>query len=238
MLISPHQISERSCSSHDVAKKGWVVMTPAGPLVVGYKQIKTILRNPEWISLLSSFSMLDQMEDGGPDLNKMLEQAQKYPEVPSTVQMRPNVLSVEGEDHKRLRRLVNSSFTSGNTNRHRKFMRDHATNLLNHIKERGEAEMVSEFCRPYPVPVICRILGVNDADWKLFDEWADIIFSALDADVESVIGRLGEITQAQRELDAYVQDLILKRSVESPKMTCCPIWSKVTITKTSFHTMS
>ncbi len=213
--IPTSNFGEILAASQDVAKKGWVVMTPAGPLVIGYKQIKNILRNPEWISLLSSFSMLDQMQEGGPDLNKMLEQAQKIiPEVPSTVQMRPNVLSVEGEDHKRLRRLVNSSFTSGNTNRHRNFMRDHATNLLNDIKKKGEAEMVSEFCRPYPVPVICRILGVNDADWKLFDEWADIIFSALDADVESVIGRLGEITQAQRELDAYVQDLILKRSVK------------------------
>jgi len=213
--IPTSNFGEILAASQDVSEKGWIVMTPAGPLVIGYKQIKSILRNPEWISLLSSFSMLDQMQEGGPDLNKMLEQAQKIiPEVPSTVQMRPNVLSVEGEDHKRLRRLVNSSFSSGNTNRHRNFMRDHATNLLNDIKEKGEAEMVSEFCRPYPVPVICRILGVNDGDWKLFDEWADIIFSALDADVESVIPRLGEITRAQRELDSYVQDLILKRSVK------------------------
>ena len=106
--IPTSNFGEILAASQDVAKKGWVVMTPAGPLVVGYKQIKSILRNPAWISLLSSFSMLDQMQEGGPDLNKMLEQAQKIvPEVPSTVRMRPNVLSVEGEDHKRLRRLVN-----------------------------------------------------------------------------------------------------------------------------------
>ena len=154
--IPTSNFGEILAASQDVSEKGWVVMTPAGPLVIGYKQIKKILRNPEWISLLSSFSMLDQMQEGGPDLNKMLEQAQKIiPEVPSSVQMRPNVLSVEGEDHKRLRRLVNSSFSSGNTNRHRNFMRDHATNLLNDIKEKGEAEMVSEFCRPYRVRVIC-----------------------------------------------------------------------------------
>ncbi len=215
--ITTSNFGEILSVTKDIADKGWVVMTPAGPLVVGYKQIKTILRNPEWISLLSSFSMLDQMEDGGPDLNKMLEQAQRIiPEVPSTVQMRPNVLSVEGEDHKRLRRLVNSSFTSGNTNRHRGFMREHARNLLHDITENKKAEMVSEFCRPYPVPVICRILGVDDSDWELFDEWADIIFSALDADIESVIGRLSEITRAQRELDSYVQNLIAKR-VESPE---------------------
>ncbi len=198
--ISASNFGEILSATQNIAKKGWIVMTPAGPLVVGYKQIKAILRNPEWISLLSSFSMLNQMEEGGPDLNKMLEQAQKIiPEVPSTVQMRPNVLSVEGEDHKRLRRLVNSSFTSGNTNRYRDFMREHARNLLENIKKNGNAEIISEFCRPYPVPVICKILGVDDSDWELFDEWADTIFSALDADVESVIGRLGEITRAQRE---------------------------------------
>ena len=41
-------------------------------------------------------------------------------------------------------------------------------------------------------------------------------FSALDADVESVIGRLGDITRAQKELDSYVQNLI-KQRVAEPK---------------------
>ena len=75
--IPTSNFGEILAASQDVAKKGWVVMTPAGPLVVGYKQIKSILRNPEWISLLSSFSMLDQMQEGGPDLNKMLEKLRK-----------------------------------------------------------------------------------------------------------------------------------------------------------------
>ena len=91
-------------------------------------------------------------------------------------------------------------------------MKNHADKLVSRIVENGGGELVSEFCRPFPVPVICRILGVDDSDWKLFDEWADIIFSALDADIESVIGRLGEISKAQKDLDAYVQDLIIKRS--------------------------
>jgi ubiquinone biosynthesis protein len=210
--LSANNFGEILSLTESMTGQGWVVTTPAGPLVLGYKQIKSILRNPEWISLLSSFSALDQMESGVSDLNVMLEQAQRIvPEIPSTVRMRPNVLSVEGEDHKRLRRLVNSSFTSGNTNRHREFMRNHADDLVSSILENGGGELVSEFCRPYPVPVICRILGVDDNDWQLFDEWADIIFSALDADIESVIGRLGEISKAQKELDEYVQNLIKKR---------------------------
>jgi len=211
--LSATNFGEILSLTESITSQGWVVTTPAGPMVLGYKQIKSILRNPEWISLLSSFSALDQMENGISDLNVMLEQAQRIvPEIPSTVRMRPNVLSVEGEDHKRLRRLVNSSFTSGNTNKHRAFMKSHADNLVSKIVENGGGELVSEFCRPFPVPVICRILGVDDNDWKLFDEWADIIFSALDADIESVIGRLGEISKAQRDLDAYVQNLIIERS--------------------------
>ncbi|MAR80340.1 MAG: hypothetical protein CL427_02625, partial [Acidimicrobiaceae bacterium] len=51
--IPTSNFGEILAASQDVAKKGWVVMTPAGPLVIGYKQIKNILRNPEWISLLS-----------------------------------------------------------------------------------------------------------------------------------------------------------------------------------------
>ena len=215
--ISARNFGEILAATQKATSKGWVVMTPAGPLVIGYKQIKAILRNPEWISLLSSFSILDEMENGAADINKMLEQAQKVvPEIPSSVQFRPNVLSVEGEDHKRLRRLVNSSFTTGNTTRYREFMRSHARQLLEGIRETGEGDLVKDYCRPYPVPVICRILGVDESDWKLFDEWADIIFSALDADVESVMGRLGEISQAQKELDSYVQELISTR-VADPK---------------------
>jgi ubiquinone biosynthesis protein len=209
---SPQNFAEVVAESRNISSLGWIVMSPAGPLVVGYKQIKSILRDPDWISLLAGFSILDGIDSVSNNLNTLLLQAQKIiPEVPSTVKLRPNVLSVEGQDHKRLRRLVNSAFTSGNTDRHRSFMKNHATQLIKEISENGKGELVHEFCRPYPVPVICRILGADDSDWKLFDHWADIIFSALDADIEAVIGKLGEINVAQRELDEYVQNLINQR---------------------------
>ena len=116
--VSVKNFGEVLATTQNITEQGWVVMTPAGPLVVGYSQIKRILRNPEWISLLSSVSMLDQMETSTTDINKILEQAQRViPEIPASVNFRPNVLSVEGEDHKRLRRLVNASFTTGNTSK-------------------------------------------------------------------------------------------------------------------------
>ena len=142
--FSANNFGEILSLTESMTEQSWVVSTPAGPLVVGYKQIKSILRNPDWISLLSSFSALEQTENGISDLNVMLEQAQRIvPEIPSTVRMRPNVLSVEGDDHKRLRRLVNSSFTSGNTSKHRRFMKDHADSLVACIYENGGGELVT-----------------------------------------------------------------------------------------------
>ena len=91
--LSATSFGEILSLTESMTDQGWVVTTPAGPMVVGYKQIKSILRNPEWISLLSSFSALDQMENGISDLNIMLEQAQRIvPEIPSTVRMRPKCL--------------------------------------------------------------------------------------------------------------------------------------------------
>ena len=41
--IPTSNFGEILAASQDVSKKGWIIMTPAGPLVIGYKQIKNIL---------------------------------------------------------------------------------------------------------------------------------------------------------------------------------------------------
>ena len=172
--------------------------TPAGPLVLGFKQVKSILRDPNWISVLSGVSMLEEMDSLSTDFNEFVSRSQlSVPEAPSSFKIRPNVLSVEGKDHRRLRQLVNGSFTMGGARDLRPFMKSHAQSLISAMCDRGSGELVSELCRPYPVPIICRLLGVDDADWRLFDNWADIIFSALDADTEAVIDRLDDVVKAQ-----------------------------------------
>ena len=53
--------------------------------------------------------MLDRMESVSVDLEDLLARSQvSIPDVPTSLRTRPNVLSVEGEDHRRLRRLVNT----------------------------------------------------------------------------------------------------------------------------------
>ncbi|HAF68984.1 MAG TPA: hypothetical protein DCX77_08245 [Acidimicrobiaceae bacterium] len=190
----------------------WAVRTPAGPLVVGYEQTRQILRDPAWITVLSGVSALQAEGHNDIDFEALVSKARDMlPGAGDQVEMRPNLLSVEGEDHRRLRRLVSSSFTPASSESLRPFMREHADRLLKPLVQRGEGDLVAEFCRPYPIPVICRLLGIDDDDHEQFGRWADIIFSGLDADAEAVLGRLEQITSAQKELDQYATGLVADR---------------------------
>ena len=116
----------------------WVVRTPAGPLVVGYEQTREILRNPAWITVLSGLSALQSEQRDDFDVETLVTKAQEMlPEIGDQMEMRPNLLSVEGEDHKRLRRLVSASFTPSSSETLRPFMREHADALLAPLVENG-----------------------------------------------------------------------------------------------------
>ena len=214
--LQPESFSQIISSNKRLADHSdWIVQTPAGLLVHGYKQVRSILRDQRWISVLSGISMLDSLESTASDLNVLFERARRSipaAEIPTNFNIRPNVLSVEGDDHRRLRKLVNPSFNSKNADRLRPFMREYAIELIDSLLKKRSSEIVEDFCRPYPIPIICRLLGANDKDWELFDYWADVIFSALDADTDAVINRLDEVSNAQKELDGYIKTLIEDRS--------------------------
>ena len=226
--------------SRELGRTGdWVVRTPFGLFVHGYDEARTILRDPAWISMLAGVAMLDGtgFERAAPDgtgrdsggtgtdsarrttvnFNALMARARR--DTPAStggeaMRARPNVLSLEGDDHRRLRRLFGRAFTPAAADRLRPFMATHATQLLEPLVASGGGEIVSELCDPYPVPVICRLLGVTDDDWGRFGRWAETIFGLFDGDAEAVVSRLSDIATAQAELGAYVVNLIERRRAE------------------------
>ncbi len=186
---------------------GSVVRTPFGVLACGYEMARTILRDQRFISLFSAAAATDLGEvpesPNEPPLLALRRQTGRRP--------RPNVLATEGEDHHRLRRLVAGAFTPAAADRLRPFMRSHVEGLIDSIVATGGGELVERLCRPYPVPVICELMGVDATDWKLFDRWAELILGALDANVDAVMERAGDIIAAQSELADYVTELVAQR---------------------------
>jgi cytochrome P450 len=82
------------------------------------------------------------------------------------------------------------------------------TELVDRYASAGRCDMVADIAQPYPVPIICSLLGAPREDWQLFAAWAGDLSKAFGA---HVAGEESAILQAWAELEAYVEDLIARR---------------------------
>ena len=119
-----------------------------------------------------------------------------------------SILSAEGDTHLRLRRLVAPAFSPRQADRLRPFMREVINGLVDTVAAAGKADVAVDLCEPYPIPIICELLGAPKSDWQLFSRWANDILEIFSLDVAS---KLDLIMRTQDELDAYTRDLIEQR---------------------------
>jgi cytochrome P450 len=84
-----------------------------------------------------------------------------------------NMLNRDGDDHRRLRRLVSKAFTPPMIERLRPRVQEIADALIDPVVARGEMELISSFAFPLPITVIAELLGVPPADRDSFREWSD-----------------------------------------------------------------
>jgi cytochrome P450 len=84
-----------------------------------------------------------------------------------------NMLNRDGDDHRRLRRLVSKAFTPRIIERLRPRIQEIADGLIDPVVATSEMELVSSFAFPLPITVIAELLGVPPADRDRFREWSD-----------------------------------------------------------------
>ena len=169
----------------------WLARMPLGYSVTRYADVVAILRDRRFFSALS---MLPQM--AGVDDEAFTKRRQQ------------SILSMEGEEHARLRRLVAPSFSPKAADELRPFMRQVVDGLVDGFVREGRCDLVADLCEPYPIPIICELLGAPKEDWKLFSAWATDIFRIFNGDVAN---ELHLIQAASDELDAYVRAMIDQR---------------------------
>jgi cytochrome P450 len=76
------------------------------------------------------------------------------------------------------------------------------------VAEPGHCELVQDVCEPYPIPIICELLGAPKEDWKLFSSWATDIFRIFNGDL---VNDMPLIEAASTELDEYVAAMVDER---------------------------
>ena len=67
---------------------------------------------------------------------------------------------------------------------------------------------MADLCEPYPIPVICELLGAPKEDWRLFSSWATDIFRIFNGDL---LNDADIIDAAFGELDQYVRAMVDER---------------------------
>ena len=171
--------------------ESWVARVPMGYAVTRYDDAVAVLRDRRFHSALSLLPAMSGVDD--PDL---------------TGRQQRSILAMEGPEHSRLRRLVAPAFTPKAADRLRPFMRQVVGELVDKVADQGRCELVADVCEPYPIPIICELLGAPKEDWKLFSGWATDIFRIFNNDIATDLPR---IKAAMQELDEYVRAMIAER---------------------------
>lgn len=118
------------------------------------------------------------------------------------------LLSLEGEDHDRIRRLLMPAFRNRTIAAMRPRFESLANELIDGFVDRGEVEFVSEFAEPYASRIICVLLGLPEDDWPQVAHWADDLGRSFGINVADDLPR---IEAALVGLHAHLDDVVADR---------------------------
>jgi cytochrome P450 len=173
------------------AGESWIARNLFGFSILHYDDVVAMLRDKRWHSAVSKIMEMEGITD------------------PQYVQrQRTSILSAEGDEHTRLRRLVGKAFSPRAADRLRPSMRAVVDGLVDAVAPAGRADVAVDICEPYPIPIICELLGAPKEDWKEFSRWAEDVLRIFNGNLAE---DLPIIAAAQDELDEYTRGLIADR---------------------------
>ncbi|MFF0462588.1 cytochrome P450 [Streptomyces mexicanus] len=136
----------------------------------------------------------------------------------------PSFIRLDPPEHDRLRRIANSSFGPPHRPHRIDGLRGELSAIVGELIDDladglaggGEVDVVDQFAYPFPVTVICRLLGVPREDEPRFRAWVDPIVAALDPETRNDPGAPVQRTarEARMQLGMYLAGLVEERTRE------------------------
>ena len=175
----------------ELAAQGWLAATPLGAVVLDRETSELFLRSKSTTFPGRKLAEIFGIETG-----------------PLAEELRRNILCIDGDDHRRLRNLVNPAFTPRAADRWRPAMRTYLEQLWDAVA--GErCEFVETFAKPYPSLVIATVMGAPLADAPRLHHWSNWIQKQFDA--EALMTQRELIEEAVVEFYAYADQLLAVR---------------------------
>lgn len=117
--------------------------------------------------------------------------------------------------HTHLRGLMNNAFTPRRVERMRPNIQRIVDELLDHVEDTGNMDVIHDLAYPLPVMVIAELLGLPTSDRARFKGWSDDLFAILGT-VRRSPELIEKATQSLAELTEYVTALSRQRR-EQPR---------------------
>lgn len=116
-----------------------------------------------------------------------------------------NILHLGGEDHRRLRNLVNPAFTPRAADRWRPAMRAIVAELAGALPD-GPTDLVQSVCKPYPARTIATVMGAPREDAPRLADWSGWIQRQFDG--PTLMAHRDLVERACAELYEYLNALL------------------------------
>ena len=182
----------RTAMSEIEGHEGWLAASPFGYIVLDREAGEFFLRTKAAVFPGLTIADLFQVTEG-----------------PLREEIVKNIININGDDHRRLRNLVNPALAPRAVDRYRPAMRRFLEQLLAEVPADGRCEFIATFAKPYPSLVIAEVMGAPLEDAPRLHHWSNMIQRQFDP--TSLTGERAEIEQAVAEFYAYEDELIARR---------------------------
>jgi len=189
VTATPQQIYPHLSSARRQAP---IALGPLGPEVLSYELVRAVLRDNRF-QIPPGYILAVQGITSGPLWDKVVN----------------SVLGMEGAEHQRVRSVVSKAFTPRAVARLHAIIAEVIDEIVEPISRQGHCDVVTDIGVPYPVPVICALLGAPREDWQQFSLWTDRIFKAFS--FPFTVDDVPEVMRAWGELDDYVDAMVARR---------------------------
>lgn len=185
--VADPTFSITSAEVHEARERSWYATTPYGIAVLRYAEMNKLLKSRQMRQGSIMWPAHNGVTDG-----------------PFARWWASWLLNKEGEEHRRLRRLMTPAFTqqliAGQVPRFQAL----AGELVDSFAEPGRCEFMTEFAEPYSARVTAIMLGTPEEDWRVLATESTTLGLAMAVtltddlpEIEAALARLYEYCDAQ-----------------------------------------
>lgn len=179
----------------DARERSWYAKTNYGYGILRYKEVTELLKHPSLNQGSAKWP-----EHHGVHTGIFYEWWAK------------NLLVLEGDEHHRIRRLLNPAFSPAVARRLEPEFADIANELIAEMKALHaageEVDFVAAFSEPFATRALCAMMGLDHKHWKFIASRANTVGYALSVSIKEDIEAIDE---AVKELYDFVDELIEER---------------------------